>query len=81
MNRIYSNWNLFSLYQNTKSEAEKSLKLRNYCIVADKYNDNKTWIIDKSKSNHYYLSEYICGQKYGKKQRLGKKYIFNMLFE
>lgn len=52
----------------------------NSITIPDRYNPNKSWRISVSKSNHYFLEEFIDGRRWGKKQRLGKKYIFEMLF-
>lgn len=48
--------------------------------VKDKYNNSKLWIIERSKCRHYYLSEYVGKYKQGKRARLGKKYIYDILF-
>lgn len=48
--------------------------------ISDRYNKHKSWKISVSKSGHYFLEKFIDGKRWGKKQRLGKKYISEMLF-
>ena len=41
--------------------------------IKDKYNDNKVWIIIRTKCRHYYFAQEICGKQYCRKVRTTKK--------
>lgn len=48
-------------------------------IQDNKYNPCKVWRISKDKSNHYYLEQFISGNRIGKKTRLTLKYINSVI--
>ncbi len=44
--------------------------------VKDKFNNKKVWIVKKSKCNHYYLNQEICGLLfYSKFIRITKSFL------
>lgn len=58
----------------------QSLTENNSVSIQDRYNSNKVWRISKSKSRHYYMEQFICGKRFGKKVRTTLKHI-NSIFE
>ena len=49
--------------------------------IKDKYNDNKVWIIIRTKCRHYYFAQEICGKQYCKKVRTTKKHLHELFPE
>lgn len=41
----------------------------------DPYNAKKTWTVEHTSCGHYYLSEYICGKLFGRRERRRKRDI------
>ena len=41
--------------------------------IKDKYNDNKVWIIIRTKCRHYYFAQEICGKQCCKKSKNNEK--------
>lgn len=58
----------------------KSLSIEESVCIDDKYNPCKAWKISKDKNRHYYLEQFICGKRFGKKVRTTLKHI-NSIFE
>ena len=48
-------------------------------FVADKYNNNKHYIVTRDKNRHYYLRQYVFNKPVGKVTRLHKDFIEDIL--
>lgn len=49
--------------------------------IKDKYNDNKVWIIIRTKCRHYYFAQEICGKQCCRKVRTTKKHLHELFPE
>ena len=52
------------------------------CEVQDKYNNDKTWVIKKTKCGHYYINQKIKGRFfYPRFQRVSLSFIHQVIGE